>query len=161
MHALAFKQTWHLGDLQPDGYEHHLELGKMVDAMDKFVMSKITPGPFELAKFMKMADHFFEERRVVDDCFRAYAAIAMFFDTEDFLASRQGEPFKESKLLKQAERARDLPDRRTHNSVKTRPKEFWDEWDRLSKHTEEDDTCEDIFPMEWRKAIRPVVIRCK
>jgi hypothetical protein len=135
----------------------------MVDAMDHFIMhSSVNPGPFELCKFMKMASHFREERRIVDDVFKAYAAIAMFFEGEQFLASKSGIPFRDSKLLNQEERAKQVPDRRTHMSNKTMPKEFWSDWDRLMRENNrslEDTVVNDIYPMEWRKAMRPVIAR--
>lgn len=123
----------------------------------------LNPGPFELCKFMQMASHFREERRVVDDAFMAYAAVSLFFDTDAFLAHHLGNMFKDSKLLNQEERAKDVPDRRTHMSNKTMPTEFWRDWDKLLKdnNVSSTDAVEDIFPMEWRKTIRPIVIRCK
>jgi hypothetical protein len=123
----------------------------------------INSGPFELCKFMQMASHFREERRIVDDAFKAYAAIALFFDTDAFTAHECGSMFKDSKLLHQEERAKDVPDRRTHMSNKTMPSEFWKDWDTLLKDNKRcnSDAVDDIFPMAWRKAIRPVVIRCK
>ena len=136
----------------------------MVAAMDHFVMETgLNSGPFELCKLMQMASHFREERRIVDDAFKAYAAIALFFDTEKFLAHGLGSIFKDSKLLNQEERAKDVPDRRTHLSNKTMPTEFWKDWDKLLKDNKRcsNDSVEDIFPMEWRKAIRPIVIRRK
>ncbi|KAF1830577.1 hypothetical protein BDW02DRAFT_558680 [Decorospora gaudefroyi] len=158
----VFKQSFHLGDLEPGALSRYLECRDMVDAMDKFVMtSGINPGPFELCKFMQMAQLFYEERRIVDDAFKAYASIALFFETEEFLASNNGKPFRDSQLLKQEERAKQLPDRRTHLSNRTMPKEFWKDWDKLlkdNKRTLQDDV-EDIYPMEWRKAMRPAIIR--
>jgi hypothetical protein len=157
----VFKKSWHDADLQPGAYKHYAQQQLMVMCMDSIVMSGLNPGPFELCKFMQMASHFREERRIVDDAFKAYAAIALFFDTDKFLASPISELFTDSKLLKQEERAKDVPDRRTHKSNKTMPPEFWKDWDKLlrDKKRTSSDAVDDIFPMEWRKAIRPVVIR--
>jgi hypothetical protein len=160
----VFKQSWHMGDQEPDALPQYIEHRFMVDAMDSFVMtSNITAGPFELCQFMNMAPNFREERRIVDDAFSAYASIALFFDTEAFLASEHGKPFRDSRLLKQAERAKELPDRRTHMSNKTMPTEFWNDYDKLLKDNKREtgDAIDDIFPMEWRKALRPIIIRCK
>jgi len=152
-----------MGDMEPGAYTKYTELRSMVTKMDDFVMSKVTPGPFELCKFMRMAPRFTEDRRIVTDAFEAYAAIALFFDTEAFLASDEGKEFKDSKLFDQAERARHVPDRRTHMSNKTMPKDFWNEWDALLKSNRRapGGIIDDIYPAEWRKAIRPVVIRRK
>jgi hypothetical protein len=131
--------------------------------MDNFIMERsgMNAGPFELCKFMQMASHFREERRIVDDAFKAYAAVSLFFDTDKFLASKLGSLFKDCELLDQEKRAKNVPDRRTHKSNKTMPEEFWKTWDKLLKDNRRtsDDAVDDIFPPEWRKAIRTVVIR--
>jgi hypothetical protein len=136
----------------------------MIATMDQMIMHDgLDPGPFELAKFMQMADHFREERRIVDDCFKAYAAISLFFETDKFKAHRVGSMFKDSLLLNQEQRAKNVPDRRTHKSNKTMPTEFWKDWEKILKDNKRcpADAVEDIYPMEWRKAIRPIVIRRK
>jgi hypothetical protein len=169
---IVFKNGWHMADQQPGAYAQYIELKSLVNRMDDFVMTKITPGPFELCKFMQMDQHFTVERRIVNDAFEAYAAIALFFDTEAFLesedekaklSSRRSKWFnsRNSKLFNQAERALHPPDRRTHLSNKTMPKEFWKEWDDLlkDKGRTSEDAIDDIYPAEWRKAIRPTIIR--
>ncbi|KAF2180722.1 hypothetical protein K469DRAFT_692577 [Zopfia rhizophila CBS 207.26] len=157
----VFKKCWHMADFEPGARAKYAELVAMVKKMDDFVMSKITAGPFELCAYMRMARHFTEERRVVTDAFEAFAAVALFFDTDAFLESEHGQMFKDSMLFNQAERAKHLPDRRTHMSNKTIPKEFWSEWDHIlrSNDREAGDHIEDIYPKEWGKAIRPLVIR--
>jgi hypothetical protein len=160
----VFKQSFHLGDTEPYALSHYVEHKFMVDAMDEFIMSRGTnPEPFELCKTMHMADMFREERRIVDDAFAAYASIAVFFEGDAFLASEYGEPWRDTKLLNQEERAKHIPDRRTHMSNKTMPKEFWKDWDELlrqnSRHS--GDVADDIYPMDWRKALRPIVIKRK
>jgi hypothetical protein len=114
---------------------------------------------------MKMGSQFQEERRVVDDAFNAYASIALFFETEAFLDSERGRMFKDSKLLHQSERAKDLSnlDSRTHMSNKTMPSEFWADWDKLLKDNKRktSDESDDIHPLEWRKALRPIIARRK
>jgi hypothetical protein len=132
----------------------------MIVAMDKFVMSDIDPGPFELCEFMQMAPLFRKERRIVEDAFQAYAAIAMFYKTDEFLASEFGTPFKSSLLFDQEERAKRIPDRRTHLSNRHMPAELWAEREKLLKANKRGvlQWVDDIYPMEWRKAIRSVVI---
>lgn len=160
--SAVFKQSFHLGDAEPQALSRYVEHKFMVEAMDEFIMSRgIDTGPFELCKMMHMADLFCEERRIVDDAFRAYAAIAVFFEGDAFLASEHGEPWRDTKLLDQDERAKHIPDRRTHMSNKSLPREFWKEWDALlEKHKRKaGDVVHDIYPMEWRKALRPVIIK--
>jgi hypothetical protein len=161
----VFKQSFHLGDTEPDALNRYVEHKFMVDAMDTFIMecTGINLGPFELCKTMNMARTFLEERRIVDDAFGAYASIAVFFEGDAFLASEFGEPWRDTKLLDQEERAKHVPDRRTHMSNKSMPKEFWKGWDDLLRQNRrgEGDVVDDIFPMEWRKAIRPIVVKRK
>lgn len=135
----------------------------MVDAMDVYIMENgiLNPDPFELCKTMRMANLFREERRISDDAFSAYAAIAVFYEGTQFLASPHGEPWRDTKLLDQAARALYFPERRTHKSNKTMPKGFWKPWDDLLKHNKRnsDDVTDDIYPMEWRKALRPIIVK--
>ena len=150
-----------MADMEPQAGEHYLQTVAMVTRMDDFTMSRVTSGPFELCAFMDMAYHFQDERRIVKDAFEAYAAIALFLDTTDFLNSEQGQMFRNSTLFDQAERAKHVPDRRTHLSNKTVPKGFWAEWDKLMKDhgRSSENEVDGIYPMEWRKAIRAVVVR--
>ncbi|KAF2995552.1 hypothetical protein E8E13_003449 [Curvularia kusanoi] len=158
----AFKQSFHLGDTEPGTLKRYVEHRYMVDAMDAFIMEhKINTGPFELCQTMDMASLIREERRIVDDAFIAYASIALFFEGDAFLASDLGESWRDTKLLDQEERAKYVPDRRTHMSNKSMPQEFWKGWDDLLKENRrhEGDCVDDIYPMEWRKAIRSVVVK--
>jgi hypothetical protein len=142
----------------------YAEIRLMVTAMERIIMtSEAIPGPFELCKFMHMEAHIREERRIVDDSFNAYAVCALFFDREKFYATKLGDVFKDSKLLDQETRAKEIPDRRTHKSNNTMPSEFWKDWDKLLKDNKRKpaDIVDDIYPIEWRKAIRRIVIRCK
>jgi len=59
-----------MGDLEPGGLGRYMEHKSMVTAMDKFVMSDINTGPFELCKFMHMAPIIQSERRIVDEASR-------------------------------------------------------------------------------------------
>lgn len=159
-----FKESFHKADQEPDALSRYAGVKLLVDVMDSLIMSKGTDtGPFELCKRMQMASHFREERRIVDDAFQAYASIAMFFETEALLAANIGRLFKDYKLFDQAERAKQVPDRRTHMSNKTMPKTFWNDWDKLLRDNNRTagNAVTDIFPLDWRKAIRPIIIRCK
>ncbi|KAH7067817.1 hypothetical protein FB567DRAFT_256347 [Paraphoma chrysanthemicola] len=158
----VFKNSWHQADQEPGAMGRYAEMMFMISSMDAFLMGNgLNAGPFELCKFMQMASHFREERRVVDDAFKAYAAIALFFESKAFLDHGIGKLFTDSQLLDQEERAKHVPDRRTHLSNKTMPDEFWKDWDKLLKDNDRSsgDPVEDIYPLELRKAIRPIVIR--
>jgi hypothetical protein len=159
----VFKQSFHLGDAEPSALKRYVEHKYMVDTMDTFVMENgtVDPSPFELCQTMQMADLFIEERRISDDAFSAYAAIAVFYSGAAFLASPHGEPWRDTKLLDQAERAKHVPDRRTHRSNKTMPAAFWKDWEALLTQNKRQagDTIDDIYPMEWRKALRRIIIK--
>lgn len=168
----VFKQCWHMADTSPQAMRKSFIWMIAVRQMEDFVMDSLNSGPFELCKFMKMAPQFVEERRIVDDAFIAYASIALFYESDAFLNSKRGKIMRENKsllfdieLLDQAKRAKVLfhLERRTHKSNKTMPKEFWADWHKLLKDNKrrEGDTVEDIYPLEWRKAMRPVIAQCK
>ncbi|KAJ4356406.1 uncharacterized protein N0V89_004439 [Didymosphaeria variabile] len=155
------KTIYARGDLSHNAMRKEIHWRFMASVMDDIVMTSLNRGPFELCKFMEMAPLFAQERRIVDDAFNAYAAIALFFDTQAFLNSEKGQMFKDSNLIDQVERAKYVPDRRTHKSNKTMPKSFWEGWDRLRRdnNREVNDNTYDIVPLEWRKAMRPAIIR--
>ncbi|KAF9737169.1 hypothetical protein PMIN06_012378 [Paraphaeosphaeria minitans] len=157
----VFKDSWHQGDLSYNAMRKEIHWRVMASVMDDVIMSSLNPGPFELCKFMDMAPLFTQERRIVDDAFSAYAAVALFFDTQTLLDSEKGQVFKNSNLIDQVERAKHIPDRRTHKSNKTMPRSLWEDWDTLRKdhNRTEDDATYDIIPLSWRKALRPAIIR--
>lgn len=159
-HSKIFKNSWHMGDLSPNALRREAHWQIMLSFMDDVVMSDLNRGPFELCKFMELAYQFTEERRIVDDAFMAYASIALFFDTETFLNTEKGKIFKNSNLIDPVERAKYVPDRRSYKSNHTMPKSLWEEWDRIRKerNRDEHDICDDIIPLEWRKAMRPAII---
>jgi hypothetical protein len=113
------------------------------------------------------------DRRVVDDAFLAYAAISLFYEGEDFLKSKHAEGLQHPvflnslerfPLLDQAERAKQIPDRRSSQSNKMLPKGFWDDWDRICRENHRsmtDGMIEHFYPEEWDKVVRPKIARCK
>ena len=171
-----------MGDMSKNAQAKYKVWDLLVMSMDGYTMRKVTPGPFELCKFMKLAQEFTEERRVVNDAFDAYSAIALFFDHSEFLESDAGKAYynvrkriqSETGMMPdneppsyevwdQAERAKDVPDRRTHKSNKTMPQAFWKDFEKLLKDNKRvpGEPIDDIYPDEWRVAIRPKIIRCK
>ncbi|OCK76507.1 hypothetical protein K432DRAFT_335574 [Lepidopterella palustris CBS 459.81] len=152
----VFKDCWHKGDLEPGATEKYKELQKIVLQMDDYQMTKLTMGPFEMLAFLGVMPR---HRRVVPDAFHAYAGVALFFEAEGFLNSDNGQEFKQSLLLNQAERAKKLPNRRTHMSNKTLPEELWVPWDTLlrTNKRKHGQAVDDIYPFEWDKAIRPII----
>lgn len=100
-------------------------------------------------KFLKQSGGVTEHRRVVPDMLSAFAAMSLFF-TPEFLTDDSGTEFKDSLLVKQAERAKQLPDRRRYDSSRYMPNEFWKDWDNVRKRHQP-------YPFEWDVAIRPII----
>jgi hypothetical protein len=90
------------------------------------------------------------------DIHKAIGKMTPFFDPA-FIASKDGEPFKDSLMFNQLERLKTLPDCRTHVSNKYRPAEHFKDFDKATKDMEE---LEDL-PFEWDVAIRPIIAHCK
>ena len=103
-------------------------------------------------RFLDVNPH--RNRRTGRDAVEARAMAALFF-RPGFAASEFGEPYKESLLLNQPERARNVPSRRPHTSNKFQPKSFWEEWDAYWTRNHRDDP----WPLEWDVTIRPIIAR--
>jgi len=93
------------------------------------------------------------------DTHKATAKIAPYFHSE-FLASNDGEPFRNSLMFRQEERAKNYPDVRTHISNKMRLPEFFEEVDKeFSKMAHTDDL--ETLPEEWDLTVRPTIAHRK
>ena len=97
-------------------------------------------------------------RRVFPDMHDAFAKMALFFPsaTECLEPDLQDE-LKNYGIVDQVERAKNIPDRRRHNSTKTMPQEFWNEWKAVDRKGNLDEN----FPEDWDKAIRPIIAHRK
>ena len=93
------------------------------------------------------------------DVHKAVAKISPFFDPE-FLDSEHGKQFKDSFMLNQDERAKHPPNIRSHNSNKTRPEQFWQEFDEATQKMKHNDDL-DALPFEMDIAIRPIIAHRK
>lgn len=90
------------------------------------------------------------------DLHKAVAKMTPFFHQE-FFSSKYGEEFRDSLIFKQEERAKAPQDCRSHLSNKTRPAEFFKEYDEMNEKMK---TNEDV-PEEWDVATRPIIAHCK
>lgn len=105
--------------------------------------------------FLDLDPH--EHRRVIPDMRLAYSMMALFFTPASTVAeSMLGMKIEEHLIINQAERVKNLLDRRRHDSNKCMPKEFWKQWDSLRKKGHLDDN----FPTEWDMTIRPMIAHC-
>jgi hypothetical protein len=97
-------------------------------------------------------------RRVCPDMHDAFAKMAMFFPSAaECLEPDLQEELKNHLIVNQAERAKTIPDRKRHNSTKTQPKQFWNEWKDVQLKGDLDEN----FPDDWEQAIRPIIAHRK
>jgi len=96
--------------------------------MEDFQTGAIDLGPWKSLAWIGMAPRAFEHRRTVPDMYNAHASVSLFFESHFFELRPD---LKDSLLLDQEKRAKQIPDRRCFNSNKTMPKEFWNEWDKI------------------------------
>ncbi|PVH94676.1 hypothetical protein DM02DRAFT_602165 [Periconia macrospinosa] len=163
-----FKDSFHAAD---SGGPKYFLFSLMVQKMDDYQMNKLTLAPFEMISSMRAMEKLTLDRRVVDDAFFAYATISLFYESEDFWKSKHAELLKlplfqnlldGPSLVNQAERAKQVPDKRTSQSNKMLPKGFWDEWDAICRENQRDMTdgiIEHFYPAEWDKVVRPKIAR--
>jgi hypothetical protein len=138
--------------------------------MDEYQMTKLTLGPFEMIASLGVVDNTTLDKRIVDDVFLAYAAVSLFYEGDHLLQSKHGEILNHElfkgdphRLLNQAERATQLPDRRTNQCNKMISRDFWNEWDKICKENRRamtDGMIEHFYPSEWDRVVRPKIARC-
>ena len=154
----AFKQTWHEADLTPNAEAMYEEARQIIKNMEKF---NHTTTPFRWRHDLRFLDvHPDSHRRVVPDIEEARAMMTLFFPSE-FLFSQQGEKFKDSLLLDQAQRASRGPSKiRSHTSNKYRPQNFWAEWDSIRKEAKNEKPLRvEHKYRDWDKSIRPIIAK--
>ncbi|OTA99348.1 hypothetical protein M426DRAFT_325209 [Hypoxylon sp. CI-4A] len=101
------------------------------------------------------------------DIVRAFAQMAIFFPgleqckpVTDFFHSEQGAKHKDTLILHPEERAKTLPDRRTRTGYRSRPKEFWSEWDAILKEArKERKSHTTVYPTKWNMVARPILAK--
>ncbi|KAJ9656968.1 hypothetical protein H2201_008330 [Coniosporium apollinis] len=145
----VFKEGWHKADLEPGAQLKYSTALRMVKRMATYNLLQPPARTDPFFKFLKQSGGVMEHRRVVPDMLGAFAAMSLFF-TPEFLSSDSGTEFQDSLLVKQAERAKQLPDRRRYDSNKYMPNEFWKDWDTVCKRRQP-------YPFEWDIAIRPII----
>ena len=98
--------------------------------------------------------HPHKHRRMVPDMLQARGMMALFFPSS-FFESDFGILHKDSLLVNQLERAKTLPNRRTHASNKFVDKKLFEEWEAHWRHSR----CFDDYPLEWDIANRPIIAK--
>jgi hypothetical protein len=150
----VFKEVWHKADLAPHAQTRYIEMMEMAKKARRYNHHKFDcPGVILSFKLLHDLD---VDNTDSKDIHKAIGKMTPFFDPA-FLASRDGEPFKNSLIFNQLERLKTLPDCRTHVSNKYRPAEHFKDFDKETKNMED---LEDL-PFEWDVAIRPIIAHCK
>jgi hypothetical protein len=150
--------------MDPESSVAYIESMNLAKAVEHHEM-----GSMERAEYCLLVLNFLgvepgvDNRRALRDIVRAYVMIVPFFpdlpvhSITNFLASKHGKRFRDSKLLKPHERMQ-VPNRRSHTSNKYRPKEFWKEWQQIEKSGENPAL---NYPHEWRIVSKPIIAKCK
>lgn len=155
--TLVFKEVWHKADLEPHAQTHYIKMMEMSRKSRRFNHHKLdTPVNIVILRLLDQLD---VEHDDVKDLHKSMGKISPFFHKE-FFDAPEGEKYKASLLFKQEERAKIMPDSRSHWSNKARPKEFWKEVDKGLKKMEYADDVENL-PEEWDMAVRPIIARRK
>lgn len=105
-------------------------------------------------------------RYILQDIVQAFMTMGLFFPNvevtsivQEHLGSREGQAFRNSKILDPEARRQVRPDARTRTSCAYRPRKFWDGWE--NKVYTGDDLYIDKFPFDWNMAIRPIIAKRK
>ena len=154
-----FKRSWHAADLEPNAQAHYCQANEMIEAAEH-VNDQASEGKMHFCGqvLLWLSYDPTEHPRVLDDVYRAYAMMRPFFSqlSSPFFSSEIGSRFKDSLLVRQKDRAADIPRLRSYTSNKFRSEEFWTEWSNIYK---KNTYCEDDFPEEWNHAIRPKIAK--
>ncbi|KAK4187166.1 hypothetical protein QBC35DRAFT_385541 [Podospora australis] len=178
--AYIFKDTFHLGDLEPGAQERHKESMKLIIGQQKYQ----SPHPekhkdwawfcMEVLDWINLKIHYADyvkdpmnpwpHRYILQDIVQAFMTMGLFFPTvevtsiiQEYLTSDEGKAFKDSKIFDCASRGAVRPDIRSRVSCAYRPKSFWHTWDK-EVYTG-DNLYIDSFPWDWNMAIRPIIAK--
>lgn len=175
--SYVFKDTFHLGDLEPGAQEKHATSTKLIRGIQKFVQDKPTlTWPWfcmEILDWLHLKLYYnrypaeplkpWPHRYMVQDITQAFVTMSLFFPNlevtsvvRDYLNTEEGSEFKSSPILDQEAKTRTLPDRRTRTSNRFRAPGFWSELDALYKS---DKIIFDIYPWDWAMTTRPIIAK--
>ncbi|KAK4232195.1 hypothetical protein QBC38DRAFT_464667 [Podospora fimiseda] len=178
--AYIFKDTFHLGDLEPGAQERYQESMKLIIGLQKYE----SPNPekhldwpwfcMEILDWLNLKIYYedyvrepidpWPHRYILQDIVQAFMTMGLFFPNvgvtsiiQQYLASEQGQKFKDSKIFDPVLRQATRPDVRTRTSCAYRPKKFWDKWE--NEVYTNDDFYIDEYPMDWNIAIKPIIAK--
>lgn len=180
--AYIFKDTFHLGDLEPGAQKRYQESMKLIIGLQKYE----SPSPekhldwawfcMEILDWLHLKIYYedyvrepidpWPHRYILQDIVQAFMTMGLFFPNvgvtsiiEEYLDSEEGKTFKDSKIFDPVSRQAARPDIRTRVSCAYRPGKFWDKWEK-EVYTN-DGFYIDKFPMDWSLAIRPTIAKRK
>ncbi|KAK3990144.1 hypothetical protein QBC44DRAFT_72016 [Cladorrhinum sp. PSN332] len=178
--AYIFKDTFHLGDLEPGGQERYQESMKLIIGLQKYE----SPSPekhlewpwfcMEILDWLNLKIYYedyvrepidpWPHRYILQDIVQAFMTMGLFFPNvgitsiiQEYLNSEEGQKFKDGKIFDPVSRRATRPDVRTRTSCAYRPKKFWDKWEK-EVYTG-DDFYVETFPKDWNMAIRPIIAK--
>ncbi|PGH07906.1 hypothetical protein AJ79_06113 [Helicocarpus griseus UAMH5409] len=158
--AKVFKEAWHRGDLEPNGFARWneiLQIRSKCDVNFKYMVATVTNW-WKILVFLDY--HPGTHSRVRGDARRAYLMTSLFFPVGNafFEMVEDGSEIKKSLLFDPAQRSKILPDRRGHETPTSRGKEFFKELDEIAEQCQMDKTyLVDALPSEWDDALRPKI----
>ncbi|KAG8162053.1 hypothetical protein KVR01_007818 [Diaporthe batatas] len=174
--SYSFKESFHLGDLEPGARDKYVESMRIIIGLQK--ASSVKTAGTEWAWFcLDILDRLglqawcddydpnphspWPHRYLAQDVTQAFVTMGLFFPklevtklVRDFLDSEQGSQFKISGIFDPVARSRMIPDRRSRTSQTRRPKSFFKELEELESREE---SMVDICPMSWSTAVRPII----
>ena len=152
----VFKEGFHKADLEPGAQENYLKQKIIVKDMEAYNSRIDSQLLFCYQLLFWLNDHPKIHRRAIKDMCHALAMMSLYFLKKPTLLFDRTRT-QSLHAIKQIDRMKGpLPDRRTYHSNKCRPKEFWDEWDKLPGQS-----IIETYPSSWDKVVRPIIAHCK
>ena len=148
----AFKRSWHQADLEPGAEQRYREAAILIEQMSEYDEEKHRLRYLRDLHFLDVHPH--RHRRMVPDMLQARGMMALFFSSS-FFESEHGISHKGSLIVNQSERAKTIPNRRTHASNKWIDKKIFEEWEAYWKQPNNLDE----YPLEWDIITRPIVAK--
>ena len=148
----AFKRSWHQADVEHGAQERYREAAVIVEQMSRFDEEQHRFRYIRDLHFLGVHPH--KHRRMIPDMLQARGMMALFFPSS-FFESELGILHRDTLIVKQSERAKNLPNRRTHASNKCVNKKLFEEWDT---HWKKSRGCDD-YPLEWDLVNRPIIAK--
>ncbi|KAK3935401.1 hypothetical protein QBC46DRAFT_422732 [Diplogelasinospora grovesii] len=177
--SYAFKESFHLGDLEPGARDKYAETMELIIGMLKFEPPVVHDGwvwfCMELIDWLGLQLYYDEynmisaeawpHRYIIHDMCQAFMMMGIFFPdlevariTREYLSSKDGARLKSSAIFDPTARSKTLPDRRSARSSSMFPKTFWKQWKNA---VVSDEKAEEIhaYQQEAIVAIRPIIAK--